>query len=139
MIDRRTALTADEIVIGAFFDVYNTLRFGFLEAVYVRALEYELRSRGLDAQREAPVTVQYKGQDVGLYRVDLLVDGWIVVEAKATKHLDPNARYQTLNCLRATGSSMGLLLHFGPRATFQRIVVQGGNARSAVLTRSHHR
>ena len=139
MIDRRTARTADEVVVGAFFDVYNALRFGFLEAVYVRALEFELRSHGLDVQREVPVTVRYKEQDVGLYRVDLLVDGWILVEAKATKLLDPSARYQTLNCLRATGLTMGLLLHFGPRATFQRIVVQGGDARSAVFSRSHHR
>ena len=139
MIDRRNALTADEVIVGSFFDVYNTLRFGFLEAVYARALELELRSRGLEVAREAAVAVCYKGQNVGFYRVDLLVDGCIVVEVKATRLLDASARYQTLNYLRATGLSLGLLLHFGPRASFQRVVVRGRDVRDAVVARSHHR
>ena len=127
-----------EDVIGAFFEVYNLLRPGFLEAVYARALEVELRLRGIDVQREACITVWYKGHEVGFYRADLLVDGWIIVEIKATKALDDSARYQLLNYLRATGLALGLLLHFGPKANFQR-VVNRGDGRSSTSKRSDHR
>lgn len=110
-----------DLIIGAFFHVYNDLRFGFLEAVYANALAIELRERGLQVEREVPVDVYYRGIAVGKYRVDLLVDGRIVVEVKACKSLDPSARFQTLNYLRAMNRPVGLLLHFGPRPSVQRV------------------
>ena len=111
-------------VIGAFYEVYNTLRFGFLEAVYVRALEYELALRGIPVEREAPLAVTYKGTSAGIYRADLLVDGKILVEVKATRLLDPAALRQTLNYLRCSHIALGLVLHFGPRASFHRVVLE---------------
>lgn len=109
-------------IIGAFYDVYNSLRFGFLEAVYANALERELRGRGLAVSREATVDVLYKGAPVGVYRVDLLVNDTVVVEVKATRFLDSHAEQQVLNYLRATRLEIGLLLHFGVRPAFRRFV-----------------
>ena len=67
-------------VIGAFYDVYNTLGYGFLEHIYVRAMERELRSRGHDVGREVGVRITYKGEELGIQRLDMIVDGVLVVE-----------------------------------------------------------
>ena len=78
----RPELTHD--VIGAFYEVYNTLRFGFLESVYCTALEYELGDRGHMVRREVPLAVGYKGRKAGDYRADVVVDERVIVEVKAT-------------------------------------------------------
>jgi GxxExxY protein len=109
-------------VIGAFFQVYNTLGFGFLEAVYERALEVELRRRGLQVAREVSVNVWYLDEIVGHYRADLLVENVVVVELKAHRVLVPQDRAQLLNCLRASDLEVGLLLNFGVRPSFLRVV-----------------
>jgi GxxExxY protein len=109
-------------VIGAFFEVYNSLRFGFLEMVYARALELEFLARGIPHVREAALDVSYKGRRIALYRADFLVGGRLVVELKASQSVgDPDKR-QLLNYLRATGMQVGLLLHFGPEARFHRVI-----------------
>lgn len=109
-------------IIGAFYDVYNALGYGFLESVYASALEYEIVSRGLQVVREAGAEVLYKGRTVGLFRADLLVESRVVVELKACRKLDPAHPAQVINCLRATDLEVGLLLHFGPRPGFQRFI-----------------
>ena len=108
-------------IIGAFYEVYNTLGYGFLEAVYSRALYIELTRRGLRVQREVMIDVFYKGEPVGKYRVDLLVENNVVVENKATRWLVQADRDQLQNCLRCSSLEAGLLLHFGPRPKFHRI------------------
>ena len=107
-------------IIGAFFECYNKLGYGFLESVYRRALVLELRSRGLRAVEEHPVEVRYKGISVGIFRLDLLVESRIVVEAKATAAISLADKRQVINYLRATGLELGLLLHFGPEPRFAR-------------------
>lgn len=111
-----------EIIIGTFFDVYNSLRYGFLEQVYVGALAVELRRLGISFEREYPITVRYRGEPVGFYRADLLVEEKVIVEVKASRAFDESARWQTLNYLRATDLSLGLVLHFGPQPRFHRVV-----------------
>lgn len=108
-------------VIGAFFEVYNTLGYGFLEHVYVMALERELRGAGHHVAREAWVRVTYKGSDLTQQRLDLLVDGKVIVETKSTHELPSTARRQIYNYLRATNLQVGILLHFGPEPKFYRI------------------
>jgi GxxExxY protein len=107
-------------VIGSFFEVYNTLGFGFLESVYVGALELELRDRGRRVGREVQVRIRYKDRDVGLHRLDLLVDDRVVVEAKSSAELPKIATRQVYNYLRASRLDVGLLLHFGHEAKFYR-------------------
>jgi GxxExxY protein len=113
-------ITSD--VIGAFFDVYNIPGFGFLEFVYSLALERELLRRGRTVGREVNVPVIYRGELLTTQRVDIIVDDKVVVEIKSSLILPPTARLQTLNYLRATELEVGLLLHFGPEATFYRVV-----------------
>ncbi len=108
-------------VIGAFFEVYNTLRYGFLERVYKKALERELRGRGHQVDREAPFRIYYKGEVLEEQRVDMLVDHSLVLEVKATYELPKIATRQLFNYLRATRLETGLLLHFGPEPKFYRI------------------
>ena len=109
-------------VIGAFYAVYNGLRYGFLESVYANALEIEFQERGIDYVREMPLVVCYKGRSVGSYRADFFVTGRLVVEVKATNKIADADRRQLLHYLRATNQEIGLLLHFGQKAQFHRVV-----------------
>lgn len=110
-------------VIGGFFKVYNGLRFGFLEHNYAKALTIELCKRGHTVEREKNVTVFYDGQPLSDQRMDMVVDNKLVVEIKSTAVLSPHAMRQLHNYLRATNLELGLLLHFGPKAKFYRVVV----------------
>jgi GxxExxY protein len=108
-------------VIGAFYDVYNALGYGFLEQVYTSALERELRSRGHVVGRAVYVPVIYKGDEISRQRIDMIIDQRLVVEAKATQELHKSAKRQMYNYLRATRLQVGLLLHFGPEPCFYRL------------------
>ena len=109
-------------VIGAFYEVYNTLGFGFSEHLYMVALEYELRERGHEVRREIPVNVYYKGLRLGRQRIDMVVDATLVVEGKAGFDLRLGVRDQLYSYLHATEMEVGLLLHFGPKPKFYRVV-----------------
>lgn len=117
-------------VIGAFYEVYNTLGFGFLEHIYKMALEYELRSRGHHVAREVGVRVFYKGLELASQRFDMIVDGVLIVETKATLKLEKSAARQLYNYLRATNLEAGLLFHFGPDPSFLRVNVRHKPERS---------
>jgi GxxExxY protein len=108
-------------VIGAFFEVYNTLGFGFLEHIYVMALERELLTRGHRVAREVSVHVTYKGHILGVQRIDMIVDEKLIVEIKSCPELPVAARRQVFNYLRATKLEVGLLLHFGLEPRFHRL------------------
>jgi GxxExxY protein len=108
-------------VIGGFFEVYNTLKSGLLESLYSRALEWELVSRGHQVAREFGVRVSYKGIDLGIQRLDLVVDEKLVVEIKSTQDLHKAAVRQVYNYLRVSNLELGLLLHFGPDPRFYRV------------------
>ena len=114
------ALTRE--VIGAFFEVYNTLGYGFFEHVYVLALEMELRARGLKVEREVWVPVYYKTVRIGYQRTDMLVESRLVIEAKSTEKLPESASRKLFNYLHATKHEIGLLLHFGPKAKFYPVI-----------------
>ena len=113
--------------IGAFFSVYDTLGHGFLEHIYKAALERELRARGHDVAREVGVTVFYKGEELAHQRLDMLVDDRLVIEVKSKQEPPEIGRAQLLNYLRATNLEVGLLLNFGPKPSFKRVLCE--NAR----------
>jgi GxxExxY protein len=100
-------------IIGAAFEVWKVLSYGFLEKVYENALAEELLRRGLSVQQQFPIDVYYKGVLVGKYTADLLVEGKVIVEIKAEKVYNPQHEAQLLNYLKATGIKVGLLLNFG--------------------------
>src|SRR6185503_3433094 len=109
-------------IIGAFYTVYNTLGYGLSEIVYLRALEVELGRRGVCVQREVPVEIVYQGVHVGTYRIDMVVERRVVVEVKATQSLADASKRQLLSYVTAIKLDLGLLLHFGPRAAYYRIL-----------------
>jgi GxxExxY protein len=109
-------------VIGAFFEVYNGLGFGFLERIYADALEHELLARSRSVQREVAIPVWYKGKQLSPQRVDMIVDEKVLLEIKSTHVLPPTCERQLLNYLRASSLPVGLLLHFGPEPRFHRRV-----------------
>jgi len=99
-------------VIGAAIEVHRELGPGFLEAVYEEALSRELEGRGVQFERQVPVTVVYKGYEVGRGRIDLLVENGLVVELKAIDNLSTLHRAQVISYLRALSSPLGLLINF---------------------------
>lgn len=113
-------------ILGGFFDVYNGLGYGYLEHIYLAALEMELRERGHRVARELGVRVMYKGGEIGFQRLDMVIDETVVIEAKSTVKLHENATRQLFNYLRATSLEIGLLLHFGREPRFFRVVCENG-------------
>ncbi len=102
-----------EVIIGAAFEVHRELGYGFLERVYQRALQVELIRRGVAAEIERRIQVQYKGAVVGDYDVDLIVADSVAVEIKVNPQYDKRDEAQLLNELKATGLKVGLLVNFG--------------------------
>ncbi|MBM3740970.1 MAG: GxxExxY protein, partial [Acidobacteria bacterium] len=112
-----------ERVPGAIFEVSNTLGAGFLEKFYQRALLHELRLRGIRAAAEVSFPVTYKGRGVGEYFADILVEDVLVIELKCAERLSNEHTAQCLNCLRASGRTLCLLVNFRkPKVKWTRIV-----------------
>ena len=112
-----------EAIIGAAFEVHRELGYGFLERVYQRALQVELKRRGVAAEIERRIQVQYKGVIVGDYDADLIVDGCVAVEIKINPQYNNRDEAQLLNELKATGLKVGLLLNFGrTKVEYKRLV-----------------
>lgn len=110
-----------EAIIGAAFDVSNTLGCGFLEKVYENSLCHELRKRGWRIDQQRSIQVVYDGIVVGEYIADLIVEETVLVELKAVRSLDEVHSSQVLNYLNATRLRVGLLLNFGtPRVEVHR-------------------
>ena len=101
-----------EKIIGAAFEVSNLLGAGFLEKVYENALVWELRQRGHSVEQQEPTPVVYKGQNVGEYFADLIVDGAVICELKCCDRIGDAQLGQCINYLKATGLKICLLLNF---------------------------
>jgi len=111
-------------IIKAFYNVYNTLGAGFLEKVYEKALLIELKELGLNAESQKEVIVFYKGQEIGKYIADIVVEGKVIVEIKAIKELNKNHEAQIINYLKATKIKVGLLVNFGDELKFKRRILE---------------
>ena len=89
---------------------------GLLEGVYEEALAWELAQRGLKVDRQVWVPIKYKGQSLGTpMRLDLLVEGMVVVECKATTEYRVLFESQVLTYLRMTGMKLGMVINFGEK------------------------
>ena len=107
-------------IIKAFYKVYNTLGYGFLERVYQKALLIELRKIGFECKEESPIKVYYENIQVGDYRADIIVNDCVIVENKAAEALVEENEFQLINYLKATEIEVGLLLNFGKKPEFKR-------------------
>lgn len=107
-------------ILKAFYQVYNTLGYGFLEKVYENAMAIELRKAGFDIFQQRNIKVYYDGEVVGDYYADLMVKDSVIVELKASSSICEEHEAQLLNYLRATDIEVGMLLNFGKNAEFRR-------------------
>ena len=108
-------------IIGCAFEVINELGAGFLESVYQKSLLLALRQKGLSAVSQHPITVRFRGQSVGDFFADLLVEDKVIVELKAVKAITPEHQAQVINYLNATGIEVGLLINFAhPKLEYKR-------------------
>lgn len=100
-------------VIGAAIEVHRHLGAGLLESAYEKCLSWELRQRGVAVEEQVAVPVRYKSEifDNG-YRIDLLVEGRLLLELKSVDQLLPIHTAQVLTYLKMTGLKMGLILNF---------------------------
>ncbi len=111
-----------EKIIKAYYKVYNTLGYGFLEKVYENAMAIELRKMGLEVKCQYPITVYYESEIVGEYFADVIANDIVVIELKASKSLLEEHECQLINYLKATKIELGLLLNFGKEAEYKRKV-----------------
>ena len=110
-------------IIKAFYEVYNTLGYGFLEKVYENAMMYELDNMGLYSLQQNRINVYYNGEEVGKYFADIIVEDKVIIELKAAKALCAEHEAQLFNYLRATDIEVGLLLNFGKIPQHKRRVL----------------
>ncbi len=95
------------------FEVHNQLGPGFTEDIYERALMVEFERNGIPFKSQHCIDVYYKGENLGVFRIDLVVDDKIILELKAVKELTELFRQQLLSYLRASGLHLGILINFG--------------------------
>ena len=112
-----------QLIIKAFYNVYNSLGYGFLEKVYENAMMIELKKLGLNCEKQVPLTVYYDEVKVGDYFADIIVEDKIIVELKAAESLILEHEAQLVNYLRATEIVVELLLNFGKKAIHKRRVL----------------
>ena len=111
-------------IIAAVYEVHNILGFGFLESVYQKALVKELLLRGLKAEAQKEIIVRYKGEGIGSFYADIVVNDDIILELKAIENLTKAHEAQLLNYLKGTGLKLGFLINFGKeKAIYKRMVL----------------
>jgi len=110
-------------VMSAVFEVHNVLGPGFLEKVYENALVKEFTLRGIQVETQKEINVSYKGDNIGRYYADILVDDKIIIELKAVDKLSRLNEAQLLNYLKATGIKLGYLINMGSKSVeYKRLV-----------------
>ena len=117
-------------IIRVFYEVYNELGYGFLESVYHKSLVIALNSAGLCVYSPVAVPVWFRGARVGSFEADVLVENCVLLELKAARALDSSHRAQLLNYLRATEIEVGLLLNFGEKPEFKRLIFDNRKKKS---------
>jgi GxxExxY protein len=109
-----------EKIIGAAYEVHNTLGSGFVEKVYENALSEELRVHGLNVEQQKPVSVLYKGKSAGEFIADMIVEKKVLVEVKSVKMLTKDFDLKLIHYLKATGIEVGLLINFSDSVQVHR-------------------
>ncbi len=110
-------------IIEACFEVHNILGPGYSEKIYEEALSKELRNRDIGDERQKLVEVYYKGEKIGEYRLDLVVENKIILELKAVSELSNVFEAQLLSYLKAAGMKLGILVNFGSKKVIYRRIV----------------
>ena len=104
-----------EVIIGCAIEVHRSLGPGLLESIYQKALCIELKLAGLNYENERVIDVEYKGEMIGQFRMDIVVEDLIVVELKSVERFDPVFEAQLLGYMRLGGFKLGLLINFNSK------------------------
>ena len=121
-------------IMRSYYNVFNTLGFGFLEKVYENSLIIEFSKFGIHGRKQVPLLVNYDGKNVGNYFADIIVEDLIIIEVKATESLCEEHEAQLLNYLRATEIEHGILLNFGKKPEFRKKVWTNEYSKNKKLT-----
>ncbi|MBN8642664.1 MAG: GxxExxY protein [Flavobacteriales bacterium] len=113
-----------DVILKTFYEVYNELGYGFLEKVYQNALLIELKNKGIEVSPQKKIKVFYKGNEVGDYYADIIVENKVILELKAAEYVVEEFENQLLNYLRGTNCEIGLLLNFGKKPEFRRKIFE---------------
>jgi GxxExxY protein len=116
-------------IICSFYNVYNILGYGFLEKVYENALALELQKSDIQVRQQEGVKVFYRGEQVGDYYADMVVNGLVILELKSADTLKSEHFAQLTNYLKSTDKEVGLLLNFGKKPEFKRILLTNDKKR----------
>ena len=112
------------LILKTYYEVYNELGYGFLEKVYQNALLIELKNKGLEVTPNKKIKVYYKGENVGDYYADIIVNDTVILELKAAEYIIDQFENQLLNYLKGTDCEVELLLNFGKKPEFRRKIYE---------------
>lgn len=121
-----------EKIIGCAMKVHNTLGNGFQEVIYQRALAIEFKNSSLLFTREQEMPIYYQEEEIGIRRVDFLIEGCVMIELKAITQLEDVHLAQAINYLEAFNLEIGLLINFGAKSLeFKRVINEKKRKKSA--------
>ena len=122
---RMTLLHHDltEVIIGIYQDVYTELGHGFLERIYQQAMVIALKDAGLSVVERVPFPVLFRGQVLGEFFADIVVNGLVLLEIKAASALVPWHEAQAINYMRASPLEVALIMNFGPKREHWRRIL----------------
>lgn len=123
-------------ILGIAFEVHNQLGPGFTENLYEQAYVCELKSRGIAYEQQKEILVSYKGMSIGTYRLDLVIDGKVIVELKAVSQLTDLFKAQLASYLKAAGLQLGYMINFGNRKVDYARVIHTAGAIPSVAPKS---
>lgn len=109
-------------IIKAFYKVYNKLGYGFLEKVYENSMIIELKKSGFQIKQQQNIKVFYEKEEVGNYYADLIIEDKVILELKCCENLREEHKSQLINYLKATNIEVGLVLNFGKKCEFKRVI-----------------
>lgn len=117
-------------IIKTFYEVYNELGHGFLESVYETAMMIAFEAKQISAENQVAAKVWFRDQKIGDFRADMIVEQKVILELKAVSGITEAHKAQLINYLRATEIEVGLILNFGERPQFKRLVFENSRKRN---------
>ena len=112
-------------IMGAIFEVHKELGPGFLESVYEKALIEEFTKKAIKVETQRVINVIYKGKKIGVHRLDLVVEGKVVVELKAVESFSIHHKAQLTSYLKASGYKLGILVNFSKgKVEYRRVLIR---------------
>jgi len=123
-----------ERILGVFHEVHYEIGDGFLESICEAAMVIALREAGLEVTQDARFTVTFRGQEIGRFIPDMIVNGVVLVEIKSCREIEPRHKAQTINYLRVSPLEVALLLNFGPKPQFDRLILTNDRKQTATKT-----